>query len=275
MDYNPQLPLHRRLLALAISDFLESTGLPLAGEKRKDGTVPSSLQSTLAEKGFHIARGSLGKIADVHNAADTTAPFGSERVAAILATLGYWPPLHNAEQALRRLPAFAGAIDSPAVRTMQEVEGRYVSYQYSSRKPGNILIGEATIGPLLPYGGASAQNFIRKTGSSANSTLYAGIAWADNLGNIYMLLRALPALSPTFVVLDETERPGAHSDIETINGTAIGAARQYNRHLTALSLHRAAYPDNDTPIEPDQHDRLPEAVRNYILLPLKNGPSNY
>lgn len=275
MDYNPHLPLHRHLLAIAIADYLEGTGLPLAGEKRKNGTLPPSLQSTLAERGVHMARGNLGKIADIKKTPETTPPGGSERVAAVLADLGHWPPIHNTEQALHRLPAFAGAIDSPALRIMQEVEGTYVSYQYSSRKPGSILIGQTTIGPLLPFGGANAQNFIRKTGSSANSNLYSGIAWADSLGNIYMLLRALPATSPTFVVLDEIERPGTLSHIATINGTAIGAARQYNRHLTALSLHRADYPDDDTPIEPAQHDRLPEPVRNYILLPLKNGPSNY
>lgn len=277
MDYNPQLTLHRRLLALSIADYLEKTGQPLASRTApaKNAAPGVSLQSVLAEHGVHIHRSTLAKLADRDYIERTAPPVDSHRVAAALGKLGYWPPISDIEASLQRLPAFAGALDTTSLKTLQEIEGSFVCYQYASRRPGTILIGKTTIGPALPLGGALAEIYIRNTGSPANSNLYAGIAWADSLGNIYMLMRAPPSPSPTFILFDEIERPGTLSDIATINGTALGAARQFNRHLSAITLHRADYPDDDSPIEPDQHHRLPEAVRHYILLPLKNGPSNY
>lgn len=275
MEFNPSLPFHRRLLAVAVGDALEVTGLPLHIHKRPDGTVPPSLHALLAEHGVHMDRNSLHKVADIDRHPDDPYPRIAPRIAEALEHLGYWPPIARADLALRRLPAFFGAIDPAATRILRELQGEYVSYQYASRKPGTIVIGRATIGDILPLGGALAENYIAKTPASTNSEIYSGIAWADTLENIYLNFRALPATSPTFIVLDETVRPGPHTQIETLNGTSLGAARQYNRHLSAIAFHRGAYPENDQPIEPDEHDRLPEPVRNYLLLPLKNGPSNY
>lgn len=275
MEFNPSLPFHRRLLAVSIADALETMGLALHIHKRPDGSLPRSLHSLLAEHGVHMDRNSLSKVANIHRHPDDPYPRIAPRIAQALAELGYWPPISKIQTALARIPSFFGATGADATRFLQEAAGDYVSYQYSSRRPGTIVIGRTTITEELPLGGGLVENFISKNSHSITSELYAGIAWADSLGNLYMLLRSLPATSPTFVLLDEIERKGHSADIETINGTTLGAARQFNRHLTALSLHRAPYPEDDSPIEPDQHDRLPPAVRNYILLPLKNGPSNY
>jgi hypothetical protein len=275
MDFNPNIDAHRLLLAESIADFLRATDLPLTSADRQDGTRAPSFQATLAHHGVHIARGNLTKIADFDQNLDAQAPALSVKIASVLHQLGFWPPVGNVDRALQRVPPFFDCFDPGADRILDEICGEFVSYQYSNRNPANILIGRVTIGPRSAWNYAHATNYIEKTGSSANSIVHTGIVWSDNRQNIYMLLRSELYAFPTFILFDEIERPGRETRIETINGTSLGAARQQHRHLSAITLHRADYPDDDTPVLPTQHDRLPKSVRTYMLLPLKNGPHNY
>lgn len=275
MDFNPNLAAHRLLLAESISDFLRATNLPLTSAPRQDGSTAPSLQSTLAQHGVHIARGNLTRIADHDQDLLTPPPALCGKIATILHQLGFWPPVGNIDRALQRVPPFFDCFDPGADRILDEVCGEFVSYQYSNRNPANILIGKTTIGPRTAWNYAHVTNYIEKTGSSANSILFSGLGWSDNRQNLYFLLRSELYAFPVFVLLDEIERPGRETRIETINGTSLGAARQHHRHLTAITLHRAAYPEDDSPVLPHQHDRLPAPVRAYMLLPLKNGPHNY
>ncbi|MFA5951881.1 MAG: hypothetical protein WC807_16525 [Hyphomicrobium sp.] len=275
MDFNPNIAAHRLLLAESIADFLRTINLPLTSAPRSDGTRAPSLQATLAQHGVHIARGNLTRIADLDQNLDAPAPALSVKIAAVLHQLGFWPPVGNVDRALQRVPPFFDCFDPGANRVLDEISGEFVSYQYSNRNPANILIGKVTIGPRTAWNYAHVTNYIEKTGSSANSIVFSGIGWSDNRQNIYMLLRSELYAFPTFILFDEIERPGRETRIETINGTSLGAARQHHRHLTAITLHRAPYPEDDSPVLPAQRDRLPKPVSTYMLMPLKNGPHNY
>lgn len=267
---------HRRLLALAIQDFLNQPGAQLSGKSTDKGPV---LITELENAGCAISRGVAARLADLNSTGDRGEEYPRQdtasRVAETLEKLGYWPAGSDMERSLRRLPAFFNGFQPGAVALLKEIEGCFVSYQYSNRIPGNILIGRLDIGPLTPWHYAPVTNIIDKTGSTAERISYQGLVWSDNLQNIYMLMRVPQYALPHFILLEDIVRSKDDGSILAINGTGLGAGRQNHRHLTAMTLIKAPYPEgDDNPITQDQYDRLPEKARAYLNTPLKNGPMN-
>ncbi len=135
----------------------------------------------------------------------------------------------------------------------------YVSYQYSNMDPSAIIIGRFAFAPFTDLHYAPVTNTIRKTRSTAASITYEGIAWSDASKNIYTFSRVPGYDFPFFTVFNDIARvDGGKSKIVALNGTGLGSARQHNRHLTSITLCNMPYPEDDSPIYPDQHDRLPE-----------------
>ena len=267
---------HRRLLALAIQDFLNQPGAKLSGESKGDGP---SLVDELSKKKCAISRGVAARLADLNGTGERGEEYPRQdtasRVAETLESLGYWPAGQEMERSLRRLPAFYNGFQPGAVTLLKELEGTFVTYQFSNRIPSNILIGRLEIGALTPWHYAPATNLIEKSGSSAERILYEGQVWSDNLQNIYMLMRVPHYAFPHFILLEDIVRSKDDGSILAINGTGLGAGRQNHRHLTAMTLIRGPYPEDDQPIAPDHHARLPDKARAYLTMPLRNGPINF
>jgi hypothetical protein len=273
---------HRKLLALSIQDYLNQPRATLSGD---GGT---SLLGKLSALGVGISRGVLTRLSNLNVESRKGDEYPSQAIAdataQALATIGFWPAGDNIERCLRRIPAFYDGFNVPAEEALRDVithaqhgptPGTYVSYQYSSIAPDTILTGTFTFGPMTDWRYAPVTNVITKTCSTASSITYEGIAWSDGLKNIYALMRTPGYDFPFFLVLNDFPRENdGHSKIVAINGTGLGAARQHTRHLTSITLCNTPYPEDDSPIYPDQHHRLPPAAQRHLLAPLAFGHTN-
>ncbi|MBY0226118.1 MAG: hypothetical protein K2Q28_09970 [Hyphomicrobium sp.] len=271
---------HRRLLALAIQDYLRLPGATVSGEGGK------SLVAKLQDLGVGTSKGVLDRLKDERDEALKGADYPSqstaERIAEGMAKLGFWPAGDDIDRCLHRLPAFFDGFENAAMEAMRDVithagsPATYVSYQYSNMDPSAIIIGRFTFAPFTDLHYAPVTNTIRKTRSTAASITYEGIAWSDASKNIYTFSRVPGYDFPFFTVFNDIARiDGGKSKIVALNGTGLGSARQHNRHLTSITLCNMPYPEDDSPIYSDQHDRLPEAAQNHLLNTLAFGHTNH
>lgn len=270
---------HRKLLALAIQDYLNQPGATLSGKGGK------SLESKLQGMGVGISRQVLTRLANMNVESTPGDEYPSQAIAAKcaegLAQLGFWPAGRDMERCLRRVPAFYNGFQIAAVDLLKEIckavdpEQGFVSYQYSSVHPENILIGRFTFGPLTPWHYLDATNTIEKTCSTAPAITYEGVAWSDNLQNLYVQMRVPGYDFPNFILLNDIVRDrNDHRRIVALNGTGLGAGRQHNRHLTSISLSAEPYPEDDSFISPQAQNRMPDHVRKHMTQPLAFGHTN-
>lgn len=225
-----------------------------------------SLLEELREWGFATSKSQLDRIVQAPHPDNRGAsyPHEARQVVNFLRTRGYFPPGQDIDKTLKILPLFFDGFASGAPGLMEDVEGEYHTYHYSSSNPDIIVVGHLKIDALTEWNFARVEHTIKATYRKHNTLIYEGIAFSDEERNLYILMREHTHRYPRFFVFDDCDRPNGKF-VEAIYGSLLGAARLRKRHLSPIVLHRAHHPRPPHEITVEQASQLPAPIRRYLI----------
>lgn len=278
-EFDPNNYSHRLMLALAIRDYSKPIGQhPGMGEEAKKSRSADkpTLRRALEKADIPISKGQIDRITAAPPPGKKQKPYssGAPLVAEFLRREGYFPPAQNVQNTLKILPLFFDGFASRAAPFLSEIAGTYTSYQFSSRHPDTVLTGTLIIGECTPWNFAPAEETIVLPASGGHTLVYEGVAFSDDERVLYILAREREDGHPRFYLFEDCISPSGPKNIETINGTILGGARQRRRHLSPISLFKGKPPKLTKTVRANDLSALPQAVRDYLSRAMMPGPEN-
>lgn len=263
---------HRKLLALAIEDFIDEPGNTVSGSSDENG---KALLEELKKQGTPYTKGKIDRLKKARLASKLEGSYPRDPLPVVkyLSRTGYFPPGRNTENTLKLLPVFFGGISDPATQLLREISGAYTCYQFSNLDPRFIVTSEFQIEKICEWRYAYVREEMLIEHNGRSKLIYEGVAFSDSKRNLYILMREKTSKHPRFYLFDDSDRPEPNT-VETIFGTVLAAARLYNSHLSPVCLYRGNVPAPPKPVSTEDLSSLPRYVAGYLAKPLAPGYSN-
>jgi len=269
---------YRRLLALAIRDYLNNPLNTLDGKKDGKRKTLRTLRDEMSEAGFAVTESTLSRLQFPAPADESGSsyPRDAKRVAEYLETRDFYPPDRSVADTLKILPIFFGGFIETAAQMLEDAEGVYTVYQVSNRQSDHLIASRLEIGPMTEWRFANVREEVVYWGAGSNALRYAGAAFSDENRTLFILSREERHRYPRLYVMDDCNVPDGSDEIESIYGMVLGGGRRHARHFSPVAFMRGddPLPEELIPIA-SLESSVPRPVAQYFGQEHRPGPGRY